>query len=253
MSYTKRYIFLSPHLDDAIFSCGDYISKLISCDKEVTILTIFAGYPQKQKLQFSALQFHKQCNLGEYPIKGRIKEDILACKRLHCSFKHLPYFECLYRQDREGNFLYPTIYSSIQTEEILKKDILEEILLLVDANSVVFCPLSIGNHVDHILVNEIGKQLELMNYTVIYYEDFPYISEVSLEQYHQKTKNLKIHQERLQELNYIDRISAILCYKSQISIIWKSIDNLLMDIKKLYLRDASGYSIRFWVNKEIRL
>ncbi|VPJ15552.1 N-acetylglucosaminylphosphatidylinositol deacetylase superfamily [Streptococcus pneumoniae] len=30
MSDNTKYIFLSPHLDDAIFSCGDYISKLTS-------------------------------------------------------------------------------------------------------------------------------------------------------------------------------------------------------------------------------
>ncbi|MFR7048522.1 PIG-L family deacetylase, partial [Streptococcus pneumoniae] len=30
MSNNTKYIFLSPHLDDAIFSCGDYISKLTS-------------------------------------------------------------------------------------------------------------------------------------------------------------------------------------------------------------------------------
>lgn len=30
MSNNTKYIFLSPYLDDAIFSCGDYISKLTS-------------------------------------------------------------------------------------------------------------------------------------------------------------------------------------------------------------------------------
>ncbi|WP_225208806.1 PIG-L family deacetylase, partial [Streptococcus pneumoniae] len=55
--------FLSPHLDDAIFSCGDYISKLTSEGEIVLVITIFSGYPLSQQLQPSAKQFHKLCNI----------------------------------------------------------------------------------------------------------------------------------------------------------------------------------------------
>lgn len=36
MSNNTKYIFLSPHLDDAIFSCSDYISKLTSRRRNCT-------------------------------------------------------------------------------------------------------------------------------------------------------------------------------------------------------------------------
>lgn len=49
--------------------------------------------------------------------------------------------------------------------------------------------------------------------------------------------------------HYIDRISLILCYKSQILIIWKSVEKLLNNIKELYLRNGAAYSIRFWIKK----
>ncbi|VPT50118.1 N-acetylglucosaminylphosphatidylinositol deacetylase superfamily [Streptococcus pneumoniae] len=54
MSNNTKYIFLSPHLDDAIFSCGDYISKLTSEGEIVLVITIFSGYPLSQQLQPSA-------------------------------------------------------------------------------------------------------------------------------------------------------------------------------------------------------
>lgn len=104
MSNNTKYIFLSPHLDDAIFSCGDYISKLTSEGEIVLVITIFSGYPLSQQLQPSAKQFHKLCNLGKYPIEERKKEDRLACERLQCDFRHLSYYECLYRKDRMAIF-----------------------------------------------------------------------------------------------------------------------------------------------------
>ncbi|CJG26956.1 N-acetylglucosaminylphosphatidylinositol deacetylase superfamily [Streptococcus pneumoniae] len=64
-----------------------------------------------------------------------------------------------------------------------------------------------------------------------------------------KTKELKMYQEELDEKHYIDRISSILCYESQILIIWKSVEKLLNNIKELYLRNGAAYSIRFWIKK----
>ncbi|HEV8909876.1 TPA: GlcNAc-PI de-N-acetylase [Streptococcus pneumoniae] len=58
-----------------------------------------------------------------------------------------------------------------------------------------------------------------------------------------------MYQEELDEKHYIDRISLILCYKSQILIIWKSVEKLLNNIKELYLRNGAAYSIRFWIKK----
>ncbi|HEV1882529.1 TPA: PIG-L family deacetylase, partial [Streptococcus pneumoniae] len=183
MSNNTKYIFLSPHLDDAIFSCSDYISKLTSEGEIVLVITIFSGYPLSQQLQPSAKQFHKLCNLGKYPIEERKKEDRLACERLQCDFRHLSYYECLYRKDRNGNFLYRHIYSELKNEDTLKNDIIKELLMHLDDKCVVYCPLSLGDHVDHVFVNSIGRALEFMRYKVIYYEDFPYVSDSSMVSY----------------------------------------------------------------------
>lgn len=167
MSNNTKYIFLSPHLDDAIFSCGDYISKLTSEGEIVLVITIFSGYPLSQQLQPSAKQFHKLCNLGKYPIEERKKEDRLACERLQCDFRHLSYYECLYRKDRNGNFLYRHIYSELKNEDTLKNDIIKELLMHLYDKCVVYCPLSLGDHVAHVFVNSIGRALEFMRYKVI--------------------------------------------------------------------------------------
>ncbi|COL91646.1 GlcNAc-PI de-N-acetylase family protein [Streptococcus pneumoniae] len=119
----------------------------------------------------------------------------------------------------------------------------------LDDKCVVYCPLSLGDHVDHVFVNSIGRALEFMRYKVIYYEDFPYVSDSSMVSYMGKTKELKMYQEELDEKHYIDRISSILCYKSQILIIWKSVEKLLNNIKELYRIYIICNNFIFWIKK----
>jgi LmbE family N-acetylglucosaminyl deacetylase len=47
---------------------------------------------------------------------------------------------------------------------------------------ILFCPLTIGNHIDHQIIFEIVNQMNLDKQQVVYYEDFPYASEYSLPQ-----------------------------------------------------------------------
>lgn len=49
----KKYAIISPHLDDGILSCGDYISKMIEEGNEVTNITVFTGFPRSDFRRFS--------------------------------------------------------------------------------------------------------------------------------------------------------------------------------------------------------
>jgi hypothetical protein len=44
----------------------------------------------------------------------------------------------------------------------------------LSADPIVFCPLSIGEHVDHRIVHRVGRTLLSQGTRVIFYEDFPY-------------------------------------------------------------------------------
>lgn len=89
--------------------------------------------------------------------------------------------------------------SELKNEDTLKNDIIKELLMHLDDKCVVYCPLSLGDHVAHVFVNSIGRALEFMRYKVIYYEDFPYVSDSSMVSYMGKTKELKMYQEELDE------------------------------------------------------
>ena len=42
----NRLLFISPHMDDAVLSCGGYIGKLADNDYPVMVLTLFCGSPE---------------------------------------------------------------------------------------------------------------------------------------------------------------------------------------------------------------
>jgi len=54
------WVFLSPHLDDAVLSCGGFIFELIQKGERVEICTICAGDPPPGELSPLAEMLHQR-------------------------------------------------------------------------------------------------------------------------------------------------------------------------------------------------
>ncbi|MDR1417710.1 MAG: PIG-L family deacetylase [Endomicrobium sp.] len=151
----KHNIFLAPHLDDAALSCGDLICKLVTRDEKCTVITIFSGSPATKFLSAAAKQFHSNCNFGNNPIFHRKMEDKNAMRLLGCEYKHLDFLECLYRADEPENHIYSNlnqIYCYNHDKDKNYEYMVEKALYSeVKDSDVVYAPLSIGNHADHIM------------------------------------------------------------------------------------------------------
>ncbi|MCR4313010.1 MAG: PIG-L family deacetylase [Candidatus Roizmanbacteria bacterium] len=135
------YYFISPHLDDAILSAGGLINYLKD-RKKIKIITVFT---EGDKLF----------------LKRRI-EDMNVCRYLGIEYLHLGFTDVLWRD-----------IFNLKKERILVKAITNKIKKLIknSEDPIIFAPLSIGNHIDHRIVNKICKD----NFTnVIYWEDYPY-------------------------------------------------------------------------------
>ena len=68
-------IFLSPHLDDAVLSCGGMIYQLAQAGQAVQVITIFAGDPPPGLLSPFAQSLHDRWQAGSV---ARRSEDIEA-------------------------------------------------------------------------------------------------------------------------------------------------------------------------------
>jgi len=168
------HLFLSPHLDDAVWSCGGRIAHLTRQGAKVVVATVFSGLLDQQP------------NDGWRRIANnrfRASENRAALRVLGAESLNLGCIEAALRRKRGEEFIYPTLASVLNSEYSAGESILpflvEDIsLLLRDAWESINVPVAIGTHVDHVLVRQAAEQATDKRLT--YYEDFPYVFDMNL-------------------------------------------------------------------------
>jgi LmbE family N-acetylglucosaminyl deacetylase len=156
-----RAIFVSPHLDDAVFSCGGLMAKLLQ-EGAVLVLNLFTQYPSDLKMHGAVLGVE------------RYQEETDAARFLGFESRNLgeldaPFRQVSYRQ--LGNLFRPPTQQDMDWLLTLRQK-LWNVLEDLDYDHI-YVPLGIGWHVDHVLTHLVfeswkdGKKL-------LYYEDAPY-------------------------------------------------------------------------------
>ena len=100
-------VYVSPHLDDAVFSCGGLIARQTARGDEVVVVTVFAGDPPVGELTPFAYELHRRWGGEGSPMGLRRAEDLVACGRVGASVVHLPLPDAVYRRSNQGEPLYP--------------------------------------------------------------------------------------------------------------------------------------------------
>lgn len=191
----KTCYFISPHLDDAAFSCGGLINHL-SGKTKVVVITIFTS-AGKTNHTLSAIRYAQMCGYGRREImrfyKDRRKEDRELWHSIGVKFVHLGFKDALWRPKRgmswlerilsilinEPRYIYPTHRLHVAKGVISKHDVvnikkIENKILKITGrskNKLVFCPVGLGGHVDHIITRSVCKKIFD---EPIYWEDSPY-------------------------------------------------------------------------------
>jgi LmbE family N-acetylglucosaminyl deacetylase len=170
-----KWIFLSPHLDDVVFSCGGYVWDLTSSGQQVEIWTICAADPPPGNLSSLAAGLHRDWGLADNAYQFRRQEDQSACQILGAAPRYLTYLDCIYRQSPEGEFFYDSegaISGGLdQREEGLIDRLTAELESNLPGDARVVAPLGIGNHVDHQLTRKAANRLSR---SPAYYAEYPY-------------------------------------------------------------------------------
>ena len=151
-----EHVVLSPHLDDAVFSCGGLIARQAAAGERVTVLTVCAGDPPEGPLSDFARALHIVWQTDGSPIPIRREEDRSACRRLGAAAVHLEIPDAIYRLGASCEAFYPShaeIFGPLHSAE---NDLLQELARSLasqcPANARVYLPQAIGGHVDHRLV-----------------------------------------------------------------------------------------------------
>jgi LmbE family N-acetylglucosaminyl deacetylase len=170
-----KTIYLSPHFDDAVFSCGGWIWEQTQQGQEVEIWTICAGNPPSGPLSELTRALHNSWKVDENAVQIRGEEDRKACQIIGAVPKHLPFLDCIYRSAADGEVLYQTSEDIFGGLDPRDGDLITEVsrLLgdLLPPGVELIVPLGIGNHVDHELTRKAASRLGRKLY---YYADYPY-------------------------------------------------------------------------------
>ncbi|MDT7580378.1 MAG: hypothetical protein QOK35_1642 [Pseudonocardiales bacterium] len=180
-------LFVSPHLDDAVLSCAA-LMRAMADRAPVTVVTLFSAAAPPPHTR-AARTFLRQCGAAGSStlFRERCREDIAVLDGLGVGWAHLGHADALFRRrhgsgllHRAGRMLpeldhrYPTFRFDIALGRVSRGD--DELLETITAQvadlargAVVFAPLGVGRHVDHLLARAVGEYLG-----AVLYADFPY-------------------------------------------------------------------------------
>ena len=189
------FLFVSPHLDDAVLSCGALIAHLAPLTS-VTVATIFTHDTPGPHTR-SARKFALQCGWKHSAelFEERRKEDAKVLTEAGAGHLHLGFADALFRRRPaacglrraagrlvpELEHIYPTYSFHVARGRIstLDGDMFDRIATSIYAVAesiqagTVFFPMGIGEHVDHVMARTIGEHYYRGN--AVFYADFPYV------------------------------------------------------------------------------
>ena len=165
-----------------MLSCGGTIHSLLSQSKPVEVIGVFAGIPETRRYSAYARQLHAKWHLRDNAIEERWLEDTEAMRELGLSAsEHWDYLEAPYRTALSGSPLYAANEDLTGKVSIEDRKLRVEIARRVNthlersaATAVSYFPLSLGQHVDHQILFDIGLELRASGKQVRFYEDYPY-------------------------------------------------------------------------------
>jgi len=151
-------LIISPHADDAVLSCGQFMAGRPDC----VVATIFLGTPKPATRLTS---FDKNCGFPSagHATKTRRVEDRAALLRLHAVPRHLEYLDNQYRPPGEP-------WAPIAEQAAVN------VAAVVDEFAVTLALGPVGlNHLDHVIAGDVFHRVLLMRPDVEgwLYEDLP--------------------------------------------------------------------------------
>jgi LmbE family N-acetylglucosaminyl deacetylase len=236
-----RWIYLSPHLDDAALSAGGFLYDQARAGNPVEIWTIVCGFPPPGELTPRAQLEHHMWGTGtaEETVYLRRAEDVRAAHIIGARTVHFDFPDCIYRRGPDGEPLYLDIFVQPHAAEArLPEQIEHSIASRLQTDDRVICQLGVGGHVDHILVRQAAERL---NRPLWYAADLPYLFK--------RPEELAPHVVGMKESRYPITgaglkawVEAVLAYKSQLSSLFESKEQVEEEIRAYYAKKG-GFSL----------
>lgn len=155
------HVFISPHLDDAVLSCG----QVIAGNKPSTVVTILAGLPRSPSL---LTPYDDSCGFktSAKAMLARQNEDRVACAKLGAEVIHCTGLDYQYRQPSHTGFRD----TLTQLEWLVTRGVGPE----YGVEDTWFIPMGM-EHADHAMVADVAMSFcKKQGFNTYVYEDLPY-------------------------------------------------------------------------------
>ena len=237
-----RWIYISPHLDDAVLSAGGMIYEQTRAGMEVEIWTFMCGFPPNDQLSPLAQVLHYKWGISAAAevITSRRAEDVNAATIVGAKAIHFDYLDCIYRRGKNGDWLYSDVFVPPHEDDVdLPARIAESISARLKPDDKLVCQLALGSHLDHVLVRH---AVELLRGPILYDVDIPYLFNFP-DELTSKTAGMKetVHAVSEAGLGYWQ--DAIAAYASQMGMLFENPETMRAKIRQ-YWSEYNG--IRLW-------
>jgi LmbE family N-acetylglucosaminyl deacetylase len=178
-----RHIFLSPHLDDVVYSCGGTLGVQVSTGLRPLVITVFAGVPTST-IDLSPFAAEIQIGMGfrqnaQTAMTTRREEDKRALDYMNVDYLWLDYLDAMYRgTPAYYNQMSQLIGGDVHPADLwIDRELAQNLVALHERlpDAVWYAPLGVGRHVDHQIVCSAADRLIQRRANVKLYEDFPYV------------------------------------------------------------------------------
>lgn len=198
-----QIVVVSPHLDDAVFSCGDLIA---GCDSPL-VLTVFAGTPPDDG---SPTPWDAACGFSSasQAMQRRKSEDVQATSMLGARSLHLPFLDSQYGYTPDIQDIVAAVRDALLREQA----------------DTVFFPLGLF-HSDHVLLHyamlvlrDHEPALRWIAYEDAFYRRKPHLLERRLKRLHEAGAIAKpFCQDATESPRFsLQKQAAVARYKSQL-------------------------------------
>jgi LmbE family N-acetylglucosaminyl deacetylase len=238
-----RWIYVSPHYDDAVLSCGGLIWEQTQKGLLVEIWTICAGDAPPGRLSPLALDCHRQWGIksARELVAARRKENLEAANRVGAETVDFSIPDCIYRRSPAGDILYSQdVFVPLNpVERGLDGDVAAALVSEIQPGDNIVGPLGIGGHLDHGMTRHAVERLKSHLW---YYADIPYLLNRP-EMLAAATEGLLSTGHQISELGLRAWQKGIAAYATQIPMLFKT-KAKMKTAMQLYWATQPGF--RLW-------
>lgn len=232
-----RVLYISPHPDDVAFSCFGAVRAVRAAPEGAVLVTVFSESDWTAQTGFAP----------------QLRDSIAAVRRQEdaafATWLRLRQIDFRLPDSGVRGYTEHERYSGKTDLDPIGKTLAQRLKDLageVGELDRVFLPLGLGNHVDHVLVRDLGK-LEFLNVrSLFFYEDLPYASQIEMEQISAVAESLGIHLaptiEGLAEPLWAEKAEAIRLYHSQLGP--TTLERIASHARRIL--PSGGMAERYW-------